>query len=225
MHSSARSQSRHNRWGLTSDSRLATPGDLSHQPDRSRTTTTGCGRRCMSRRSASATRSQGSGRARQRAPGDAMRLMRLESITGIPGFPGALVHQGRGGALPTDGEWHEHAGQGVAMERQHELRRDRWPLLRLPGLLRPCRGRCSRKPALRGGVDRITNHILDHDYRLIGPDGQPTRMGMVGARRGLGRCRRNRAARAAHPVASARRPAPDCKRSESIEVPGRVTTT
>jgi hypothetical protein len=38
----------------------------------------------------------------------------------------------------------------------------------------------SEKPALRSAIERITNHILDHDYQLIDADGQRTRWGWWG---------------------------------------------
>ena len=106
-------------------------------------------------------------------------LMRLESITGIPGFPARTFVKVGEGPLPTDGEWHdtpdkawrwkgdtssdEIVGHYFAYSVYYDLLAD-----------------ASEKPALRAVVDRITTHILDHDYRLIGPDGRPTRWGWWG---------------------------------------------
>ena len=71
----------------------------------------------------------------------------------------ALVHQGRRRRAAGGRRMARHAGQGVAMERGHQLRRDRRPLLRLSDLLSissPTRAR-SRRCGRRSTASPITS--------------------------------------------------------------------
>jgi hypothetical protein len=106
-------------------------------------------------------------------------LIRLESITGIPGFPARSFIKVGEDAQPADGEWHdtpdrlwrwkgdtssdEIVGHYFVYPIYYDLVADE-----------------SEKPALRGVIERITNHILDNGYRLLGPGGRPTRWGWWG---------------------------------------------
>jgi hypothetical protein len=103
-------------------------------------------------------------------------LMRLEAITGIPGFPARSLIKKGVDEQPSDGEWHdtkdgvwrwkgdtssdEIVGHYFVYAIYHDLVADD-----------------TEKVALRGVIDRITNHILDHGYHLVDVDGKPTRWG------------------------------------------------
>jgi peptidoglycan/xylan/chitin deacetylase (PgdA/CDA1 family) len=106
-------------------------------------------------------------------------IMRLESITGMPGFPARSFIKVGEDLQPRDGEWHdtpdkawrwkgdtssdEIVGQYFVYPLYYELVADD-----------------NEKPALRAAIERITNHILDHDYQLVDVDSRPTRWGWWG---------------------------------------------
>lgn len=107
-------------------------------------------------------------------------LLRLERITGLPGFPArALAHPEEAGyAERSPGEWHashvepgwmwkgdtssdELDGHYFALYVAHELAAD-----------------AAQKQRLQGTCRRITDHLLAHGYYLVDVDGQPTRWGV-----------------------------------------------
>jgi hypothetical protein len=106
-------------------------------------------------------------------------LLRLEAITGIPGFPARSFIRVGQDLQPSDGEWHdtpdglwrwkgdtssdEIVGHYFVYPLYYDLVADE-----------------DEKPALRAAVERITNHILDNGYQLIGPGGKRTRWGWWG---------------------------------------------
>jgi len=110
--------------------------------------------------------------ARARARRSMEAVMRLESITGIPGFP-ARAYIRRGDYRHKDGAWHftadgqfewkgdtssdEVVGHYFAYAVYYDLVAEE-----------------SEKPAIRAVVDRITTHLLDHNYALIDVTGKPT---------------------------------------------------
>ena len=103
-------------------------------------------------------------------------IVRLEEITGIPGFPArSFIKPGVDISRPTANgttrptrQWRwkgdtssdEIVGHYFVYPIYYDLVADD-----------------DEKPALRGGVERITNHILDHNYQLVDVDGKPTRWG------------------------------------------------
>lgn len=110
--------------------------------------------------------------ARVRARRSMEAVMRLESITGIPGFP-ARSYMRRGDYRHKDGAWHttpdgqfewkgdtssdEVVGHYFAYSVYYDLVAEE-----------------SEKPAIRTVVDRITTHLLDNGYALIDVTGKPT---------------------------------------------------
>ena len=81
-----RIQARHNRWGLTASSRLRVAGDLSSNRDglhRQRRVVDGD----VCRRRGFRYKVTGEADARANARQGMNALLRLEAITGIPGFP------------------------------------------------------------------------------------------------------------------------------------------
>ena len=173
-----RVQSRHNRWGLTASSELRVPGDISTSRPVSTDndglwTAMYVAAECF-RYAVTHDRD-----ARENARRGMEAILRLESITGIPGFPARSFIKIGEDAQPKDGEWHdtpdrtwrwkgdtssdEIVGHYFVYPIYEELAAD-----------------ASEKPALRATIDRITNHILDHNYQLIDVDGQHTRWGWWG---------------------------------------------
>ena len=173
----ARVQARHVRWGLTSDSRLQVPGDVSSNQTVS-SDNDGLWTAMYVAAEAFRYKVTGEPEARANARQGMSALMRLESITGIPGFPARSFIKIGTDVQPTDGEWHdtpdrqwrwkgdtssdEIVGHYFAYPIYYDLVADE-----------------SEKPALRGAIERITSHILDHNYQLVGPRGR-TRWGWWG---------------------------------------------
>ena len=173
----ARVQARHNRGGLTADSRLQVPGDLSsNQPMSS--DNDGLWTAMYVAAESFRYKVTGEADARANARQGMNALLRLEAITGIPGFPARSFIKTGADVQPPDGEWHdtpdrqwrwkgdtssdEIVGHYFVYPIYYELVADE-----------------SEKPALRGAIERITTHILDNKYQLVGPRGR-TRWGWWG---------------------------------------------
>ena len=173
----ARVQARHVRWGLTSDSRLATPGDLSSNQTVS-SDNDGLWTAMYVAAEAFRYKVTREADARTNARQGMNALLRLESITGIAGFPARSFIKVGADVQPSDGEWHdtpdrqwrwkgdtssdEIVGHFFVYPIYYDLVADD-----------------SEKAALRGAIERITTHILDHNYQLVGPRGR-TRWGWWG---------------------------------------------
>jgi hypothetical protein len=116
--------------------------------------------------------------ARQRAARSMRALLELERITGIPGFPArALAEKDEPRAVLSRGEWHEAdddcrlwkgdtssdeiVGHYFAYHVYFNLVADE-----------------SEEPVIRETVRRITDHILEHRFRLVDRDGVHTRWGV-----------------------------------------------
>ena len=176
-----RVQARHNRWGLTASSQLRTPGDLATNQMLS-SDNDGLWTAIYVAAEVFRFRVTGEADARENARRGMQAIMRLESITGRPGFPARSFIRTGVDVQPADGEWHdtpdgrwrwkgdtssdEIVGHYFAYAIYHDLVAD-----------------AAEKPALQAAIARITNHILDHDYQLIDVDGQPTRWGWWGPAR------------------------------------------
>lgn len=174
----ARVQARHSRWGLTSDSRLKVPGDLSTSQTVS-SDNDGLWTAMFVAAESFRYKVTTDAEARTNARQGMKALVRLEAITGISGFPARSFVKVGVDEQPTDGEWHdtpdrvwrwkgdtssdEIVGHYFVYPIYYDLVADE-----------------TEKPALRAVVDRITNHILDNNYQLIGPGGKRTRWGWWG---------------------------------------------
>ena len=174
----ARVQARHNRWGLTADSRLQVPGDLSTNRTVS-SDNDGLWTAMYVAAESFRYKVTGEADARANAKSGMNALIRLEAITGIPGFPARSLIKVGEDVQPADGEWHDTA------DRQWRWKGDTssdeivghyfvYPIYF------DLVADDSEKPALRGVIDRITNHILDNNYQLVGPGGKRTRWGWWG---------------------------------------------
>jgi hypothetical protein len=117
--------------------------------------------------------------ARAQAWRSMQALLRLESITGIPGFPARAICRTNeppfaARSLATDPEWHrspvepdfywkgetssdEVDGHYLGWFVYYDLVADE-----------------DQKKAIRATCKRVTDHILDHNYCLIDQDGKPT---------------------------------------------------
>ncbi len=169
-----RLQSRHNRYGYTADCELLRPGDTSSfrmapSDNDGLWTAIYVASECFRFAVTHAPGALGNARASLAA------LLRLESITGIPGFPArALIH--RGDYRAPDGEWHwtadgqwewkgdtssdELAGHFFAYAVAYDLLPDD-----------------PQRAAIRGAAGRIAAHLLDHGLQLVGPGGRVTTWG------------------------------------------------
>jgi hypothetical protein len=169
-----RLQSRHNRYSYTADCELQRPGDASSfrlapsDNDGLWTAiyvTAECFRFAVTH----------SPEALRHARLSLAALLRLESITGIPGFPArAMIH--RGDYRAPEGEWHwtsdgewewkgdtssdELVGHFLAYAVAYDLLPDE-----------------PDRTAIRGAAGRIAGHLLDHGLELVGFGGRVTRWG------------------------------------------------
>ena len=173
-----RVQQRHNRWGLTADSHLRVAGDVSTS-QLAATDNDGLWTAMYVAAECFRYKVTGANDAREHARRGMQAIVRLEAITGIPGFPARTFIKVGEDVQPKDGEWHdtpdkawrwkgdtssdEIVGQYFAYAVYNDLAADE-----------------GEKPALRDAVDRITNHILDNKYTLVDADGKGTRWGWWG---------------------------------------------
>ncbi|MGI6351128.1 MAG: two-component regulator propeller domain-containing protein [Armatimonadota bacterium] len=117
----------------------------------------------------------GESAARDRARESMEALVRLEQVTGIPGFPArAVVHVDEPEVVRSEGEWHpspcgkwfwkgdtssdELNGHYFALPVYYELVADE-----------------AERALIRDTIRRVTDHLLDNDFRLIDTDGEQTR--------------------------------------------------
>lgn len=169
---------RHVRHGLTADSMLRTPGDLSSNQTIS-SDNDGLWTAMYVAAECFRYKVTGEAAARDYARQGMQALMRLEAITGIPGFPARSFIKIGEDIQPKDGEWHttpdgqwrwkgdtssdEIVGHYFVYPIYYDLVADE-----------------NEKQQLRALVTRITDHILNNDYRLVDVDGQHTRWGWWG---------------------------------------------
>jgi hypothetical protein len=173
-----RVQARHNRWGQTADSHLRVPGDLSSNQMVS-SDNDGLWTAMYVAAECFRYKVTGEKDARENARVGMQAILRLEEITGIPGFPARSFIKVGVDLQPGDGEWHdtpdkiwrwkgdtssdEIVGHYFVYPIYHDLVADE-----------------QEKPKLRAALDRITNHILDNNYQLLDVDGKRTRWGWWG---------------------------------------------
>jgi hypothetical protein len=168
-----RIRQRHVRWGLTADSQLRVPGDLTSNQMVS-TDNDGLWTAMYVAAECFRYKVTGQDGARRFAQEGMQALLRLEEITGIPGFPARSFIKKGVDLQPRDGEWHdtpdgiwrwkgdtssdEIVGHYFVYPIYFDLVADE-----------------TEKRRLAGALDRITNHILDNNYQLIDVDGKATR--------------------------------------------------
>ena len=170
-----RIQARHNRYGMVADSELTIPGDLGSNrpvPNDNDGLWTAIYAAAESFRYA-VTRSP---EARAYARRSIEALMRLEEITGQPGFP-ARSYVRKGDYRPPGGVWRDTA------DGQFEWKADTSSdevvgHFFAHALYYDLVAEEPEKPRIRGVVGRIMSHLLDHGYNLVDRvTGKPTTWG------------------------------------------------
>src|SRR5262249_20495106 len=173
-----RIRARHVRWGLTADSQLRVPGDLSTNQMVS-TDNDGLWTAIYVAAECFRYKVTGEADARANARQGMEAILRLEEITGIPGFPARSFIRKGIDIQPQEGQWHdtpdgqwrwkgdtssdEIVGNYFVYPIYYDLVADE-----------------AEKRRLAAVLDRITNHVLDNNYQLIDVDGRRTRWGWWG---------------------------------------------
>ena len=173
-----RIQARHNRWGLTATSNLRVAGDLTtNQP----VSTDNDGLWTAMYVAAECFRYKVTGQtdARDNARRGMQAILRLESITGIPGFPARSFIKVGADVQPSDGEWHDAADKGWRWKGDTSSDEIVGHYF-VYGIYYDLVADETEKSQLRATLDRITTHILDHNYQLVDVDGKRTRWGWWG---------------------------------------------
>lgn len=170
-----RVQARHVRWGLTADSRLRTAGDVKTNQLVS-TDNDGLWTAMYVAAESFRYAVTKAPDARTNARTGMQALMRLEAITGIPGFPARSLIKKGVDEQPSDGEWHD-TKDGVWRWKGDTSSDEIVGHYFVYPIYHDLVAEDDEKVALRGVIDRITNHILDHGYHLVDVDGKPTRWG------------------------------------------------
>jgi hypothetical protein len=173
-----RIQARHNRWGLTASSDLRVPGDLSTNQLVS-TDNDGLWTAMYVAAECFRFKVTGQADARDNARRGMQAVLRLEAITGIPGFPARSFIKVGVDTQPRDGEWHDAAETGWRWKGDTSSDEIVGHYFVYP-IYYDLVADESEKAQLRAALERITNHILDHQYQLIDLDGQRTRWGWWG---------------------------------------------
>jgi len=170
-----RVRARHVRHGLTADSHLRIPGDLSSNQMVS-SDNDGLWTQMYIAAEAYRYKVTGESDARANAKQGFEAMLRLEEITGIPGFHARSFIKIGEDVQPSDGEWHdtpdgkwrwkgdtssdEIVGHYYGYAIYYDLVADE-----------------AEKQKIRGVVTRMTDHILNNNYQLIDVDGKRTRWG------------------------------------------------
>jgi hypothetical protein len=173
-----RVQARHNRWGLTASSQLREPGDLTTNQMVS-SDNDGLWTAMYVAAECFRYRVTGEADARENARRGMQAILRLESITGRPGFPARSYIRVGEDVQPKDGEWHDTADKAWRWKGDTSSDEIVGHYFIYPLYLELVADE-AEKPALRAVVERITNHILDNDYQLIDVDGKRTQWGWWG---------------------------------------------
>jgi hypothetical protein len=173
-----RVQKHHVRWGMTSDSILQTPGDLSTNKTVS-SDNDGLWTQMYVAAEAFRYAVTKDADARANAKVGLEAMLRLEQITGISGFHARSIIKIGEDIQPKDGEWHttadgqwrwkgdtssdEIVGHYFGYAVYNDLVADE-----------------AEKQKIRGVITRMTDHILNNNYQLIDVDGKRTRWGWWG---------------------------------------------
>jgi hypothetical protein len=173
-----RVQTRHNRWGFTASSELRRAGDLSSNQLVS-TDNDGLWTAMYVAAESFRYAVTSDPAARDNARRGMEAIMRLETMTGIPGFPARSFVKVGEDVQPRDGEWHDTLDKTWRWKGDTSSDEIVGHYFVFP-IYFDLVAADAEKPALRATIERITNHILDHDYQLIDLDGQRTRWGWWG---------------------------------------------
>jgi hypothetical protein len=170
-----RIQERHLRSGLTADSTLRVAGDLSTNQPRS-TDNDGLWTAMYVAAESFRFKVTGEAAARDNARRGMQAILRLEQITGRPGFPARSFIKVGEDEQPKDGEWHDTPDKAWRWKGDTSSDEIVGHYFVYP-IYYDLVADDTEKPVLRAALDRITNHIIDNNYQLIDVDGQRTRWG------------------------------------------------
>jgi hypothetical protein len=173
-----RVQARHNRWGLTASSELRQAGDLSSNQLIS-TDNDGLWTAMYVAAECFRYAATSDPAARDNARRGMEAIVRLETMTGIPGFPARSFIKVGEDVQPRDGEWHDTPDKAWRWKGDTSSDEIVGHYFVFPVYF-DLVATDAEKPALRATIERITNHILDHDYQLVDVDKQRTRWGWWG---------------------------------------------
>ncbi|HEY2933852.1 MAG TPA: hypothetical protein VGK99_19105 [Acidobacteriota bacterium] len=170
-----RVRERHVRHGLVARSNLRIPGNLSSNQT---TSSDNDGLWTAMYVAAECFRyvTTGEAAARNYARQSMAAILRLESITGIPGFPARSFIKRGVEARPGDGEWHTTADGDWEWKGDTSSDEIVGHYFVYPIYYDLCADD-SERAEIRAVVNRITSHILDHGFHLVDVDGKPTRWG------------------------------------------------
>ena len=169
----ARIAARHVRYGMVADSHLSVAGDvkssaLSDSDNDGLWTAIYLGAQCY-RHAVT-----GSAEARSNAWRSVQLLMRLEEISGIPGFPArSFVEAGK---RKDHGEWHP-TPDGRWLWKADTSSDESVGHYYGYALYFDLVANAAEKTAIAKVVARLTDHLIRNDYDLIDLDGKPTRWG------------------------------------------------
>ena len=171
---------RHNRRGLINISKLAVPGDLtsSHSENEDNDGLwTACYLAAQCYRYA-ATKDPD---AREKAIRTFEALERLETVTGISGYPARSYAAAGDKVIPSRSphpkQWHrspDEKWQWLDDTSSDEITGHIYTLSLFCELVADE----TQKQRVKDLIDRIVSHIVDHDFHLIDYDGKPTRWGI-----------------------------------------------
>jgi hypothetical protein len=170
-----RIQERHLRWGLTADSTLRVAGDLSTNQLRS-SDNDGLWTAMYVAAESFRYKVTGDPAARANARRGMEAIVRLEQITGRPGFPARSFVKVGEDEQPKDGEWHDTPDKLWRWKGDTSSDEIVGHYFVYPIYLDLVADE-GEKQTLRATLDRITNHIIDNNYQLIDVDGKHTRWG------------------------------------------------
>ncbi len=173
-----RLRARHVRWGLTADSRLRTPGDVATSQLIS-TDNDGLWTAMYVAAESFRYKVTGDPAARANAKQGMTALVRLEEISGIPGFPARSFIKVGEDIQPADGEWHDTPDKVWRWKADTSSDEIVGHYFVYP-IYFDLVADDAEKAALAEVLDRITTHILDHHYQLVGFGGRRTRWGFWG---------------------------------------------
>ena len=173
-----RVQARHNRWGLTAESHLRVAGDLSTNQMVSNDndglwTAVYVAAECFRHKVT------GAADARDNARRGMAAILRLEAITGVPGFPARSFVKTGVDLQPGDGEWHDTLDKAWRWKGDTSSDEIVGHYFVYPIYYDLVADEAERRE-LAAAIGRITDHILDHNYQLIDVDGKRTTWGFWG---------------------------------------------
>ena len=170
-----RIRARHVRWGMTSDSHLRVPGDLSSNQMVS-SDNDGLWTQMYIAAEAFRYKVTGAPDAAANAREGLRAMFRLEEITGIPGFHARSFIKVGVDLQPADGEWHTTA-DGVWRWKGDTSSDEIVGHYFGYAIFHDLVATEEEKRQIAAVVDRMTDHIIDHGYHLVDLDGKPTRWG------------------------------------------------